>query len=61
MLSGDIGIRGRLKLGIIEIMKKAEKNTELSNWNKLRIINECNLALIDLRIENTGTLKNAEA
>ena len=31
--------------GIIEIMKKAEKNTELSNWNKLRIINECRSAL----------------
>jgi hypothetical protein len=47
--------------GIGEIRKSAEANTELSNWNKLRIINECNLALIDLRIENTGTLKNAEA
>ena len=31
--------------GIIEIMKKAEENTELSNWNKLRIINECKSAL----------------
>ena len=47
--------------GIGEIRKSAEANTELSNWNKLRIINECNLALIDLRIENTGTLKHAEA
>lgn len=36
--------------GINEIMKKAENNTELSNWNKLRIINECKLALFDLRI-----------
>ena len=26
--------------GITEIMKRAEKNTELSNWNKMRIINE---------------------
>ena len=31
--------------GIIEIMKNAEANTELSNWNKLRIINECKAAL----------------
>lgn len=36
--------------GIIEIMKKAEVNTELSNWNKLRIINECKSALFDLSI-----------
>ena len=34
--------------GISEIMKKAEANPELSNWNKLRIINECTLALFDL-------------
>lgn len=34
--------------GIKEIMKKAEANTELSNWNKLRIINECKSALFDL-------------
>ena len=31
--------------GITEIMKGAEENTELSNWNKLRIISECKLAL----------------
>ena len=36
--------------GINEILKKAEANTELSNWNKLRIINECASALLDLRI-----------
>jgi energy-coupling factor transporter ATP-binding protein EcfA2 len=36
--------------GIKEIMKKAEENTELSNWNKLRIINECKSALFELRI-----------
>ena len=47
--------------GIGEIRKSAEANTDLSNWNKLRIINECNLALMDLRIENTGTFKHAEA
>ena len=36
--------------GITEIMKKAEANMELSNWNKLRIINECKTALLELRI-----------
>ncbi len=36
--------------GIKEIKKKAEANTELSDWNKLRIINECNSALLDLHI-----------
>ena len=36
--------------GINEIIKKAQTDPELSNWNKLRIINECNLALLDLRI-----------
>ena len=34
--------------GINEIMKKVEANIELSNWNKLRIINECKSALFDL-------------
>ena len=34
--------------GIIEIMKRTGDNTELSNWNRLRIINECNSAMIDL-------------
>ena len=36
--------------GINEIMKKAQTDPELSKWNKLRIINECSLALLDLRI-----------
>ena len=36
--------------GIIEIMKKAQANTQLSNWNRLKIINECNSALLELRI-----------
>ena len=36
--------------GIREIMKKAEADTALSNWNKLRITNECRLALVDLSI-----------
>ena len=39
---------------IKEIMKKAADNTELSNWNKMRIINECNLALVDLRIDHVN-------
>ncbi len=34
--------------GIVKIMKNAEENAELSNWNKMRIINECKLALIEL-------------
>ncbi len=34
--------------GIHEIMKKAEENADLSNWNKLRIVNECKAALIGL-------------
>ena len=36
--------------GIVEILKKADANTELANWDKLRIINECQLALLDLRV-----------
>ncbi len=38
--------------GIKEIMKKAEANTEFSNYDKMRIINEANLALVDLRLIN---------
>ena len=34
--------------GIKEIMKRAEGNTELSDWNRLRIVNECKLALTEL-------------
>ena len=34
--------------GIIRIAKNTEADTELSNWNKLRIINECQAALLDL-------------
>lgn len=37
--------------GIKEIQKKAEASGELSRWDKLRIINECQLALTDLRIK----------
>ena len=36
--------------GIKEIMKKAEANTELSKWNKKRIINDCKAALLDLHV-----------
>ena len=35
--------------GINEILKNAEANNELSNWNKLRIINECRAAIFELR------------
>ena len=35
--------------GINEILKRAEADTELTNWNKMRIINECRTALFDLR------------
>ena len=38
--------------GINEIMKRAEADPALSNWNKLRIVNECKLALFDLRMYN---------
>ena len=38
--------------GIKEIMKRAEADPAFSNWNKMRIINECNLALLDLIQEN---------
>ena len=38
--------------GINAIMKKAEASTELSTWDKMRIINECNLASVDLRLKN---------
>ena len=35
--------------GIDEILKRAETDRELSNWNRLRIINECKAALYELR------------
>ena len=38
--------------GIYEIIKNAETNTDLSHWNKLRIINECKSAMFDLRISS---------
>jgi energy-coupling factor transporter ATP-binding protein EcfA2 len=36
--------------GITGIMKKAEADTALSSWNKMRIFNECQAALLELRI-----------
>ena len=36
--------------GIREILKNAEASTALSGLNKLRIINECTSALVDLRL-----------
>ena len=38
--------------GINEILKRAETNTELSGWNKIRIIKECKMALIELHVIN---------
>ena len=38
--------------GIKEIMKNAEANTEFSNYDKMRIVNECNMASVDLRLKN---------
>ena len=34
--------------GIVAIRKKAEANTELSGWNRMRIIAECEAALLEL-------------
>ena len=42
-VNGDAG-------AIKEILKRAESNTEITEWNRLLIINECNSALIELRI-----------
>ena len=38
--------------GITGIMKKTEEDSGLSGWSKLRIMNECTLALMDLGAEN---------
>ena len=38
--------------GITEIRKNAEEDSGLSSWNRLRIMNECTLALMDLGAEN---------
>ena len=36
--------------GINEILKKAESDAALSNWDKLRIVKECRAALFDLHL-----------
>ncbi len=36
--------------GIQTILKNAEANTGLSGWNRLRILNECQAALVELRV-----------
>jgi hypothetical protein len=36
--------------GIREILKRAEANTDLYEWNRLRIINECSSALLELSL-----------
>ena len=36
--------------GILAILKNAEANTVLSGWNRLRILNECQAALVELRV-----------
>lgn len=41
--------------GITGIMKKTEEDSGLSNWSKLRIINECTLALLDLGVKTSAT------
>ena len=37
--------------GIRAILKKAEADPKLSTWNRLRIINECNSALLELHLQ----------
>ena len=37
--------------GVREILRRAEANTELYEWNRMRIINECNSALLELLME----------
>ena len=36
--------------GIRQILKQTEEDAGLSNWNKLRIVNECQAALLELRL-----------
>ena len=43
--------------GISGILKNAEADARLSHWSKLRIINECSLALLDLRIQEDLDLR----
>ena len=34
-----------------QLRKKAEADPKLSTWNRLRIINECNSALLELHLQ----------
>ncbi|MBQ1567545.1 MAG: hypothetical protein IIZ80_06615, partial [Erysipelotrichaceae bacterium] len=43
--------------GIDEIMKKAEADTSLSKWNRLRIIGECKTALLDIRLRTNLNMR----
>lgn len=36
--------------GILEILNEAEASTEMNKWDKLKLINECKLALFDLAV-----------
>ena len=38
--------------GIAGILKKTEEDSGLSSMSRLRIVSECNLALLDLRTES---------
>ena len=42
--------------GVKEIMKNAEANAEFTNYDKMKIVNECNLALVDLRLMNAPSM-----
>ena len=35
---------------IKEILRRAEANTEISEWHKLKIMNECQAALLELKV-----------
>ena len=43
--------------GIDEIMKKAEADTSLSKWNRLRIIGECKTASLDIRLRTNLNMR----
>ena len=47
--------------GILAILKKAEANAELSSWNKLKILNECQSALVELRVFPPQERQTSEA
>ena len=45
--------------GITAIWKKTEADTWFSNWSKMRIFNECQAALFDLKVESVIPAKPA--